>query len=269
MTHVRDGDTLELADGKRVRLWGIDAVEGSQLCRRDGRPWRCGDDATAALRRLIDGRTLACDARDVDRYMGAWSQSAASTVPISAPRWCVRAGRSTTSGLAAAPTLTSRRQLGASGRGCGRASSFRRGNGATRSASCPAGCDRLRRGPVSAASRSSIHCPAPSSIRRRRLGGTAGLRSSGGRMPGCDPMTLLEGRGHRRAIRRWRGSARLRPKCHATPSHECQTYNDEGNETDDRLSKQQNCYACDDESAADELQAASRRFGRAPPSRAG
>ena len=65
---VIDGDTLELADGNRVRLWGIDAVEGSQVCRRDGRPWRCGDDATAALRRLIDGRKLACDARDVDRY---------------------------------------------------------------------------------------------------------------------------------------------------------------------------------------------------------
>ena len=65
---VVDGDTLELADGNRVRLWGIDAVEGSQVCRRDGRPWRCGDDATEALRRLIDGRKLACEARDVDRY---------------------------------------------------------------------------------------------------------------------------------------------------------------------------------------------------------
>ena len=65
---VVDGDTLELADGNRVRLWGIDAVEGLQVCRRDGRPWRCGDDATAALRRLIGGRKLACEARDVDRY---------------------------------------------------------------------------------------------------------------------------------------------------------------------------------------------------------
>jgi len=65
---VIDGDTLELADGKQVRLWGIDAVEGSQVCRRDGQPWRCGDDATAALRRLIDGQKLACEAQDVDRY---------------------------------------------------------------------------------------------------------------------------------------------------------------------------------------------------------
>jgi len=65
---VIDGDTLELADGKRVRLWGIDAIEGSQVCRRDGQPWRCGDDATAALRRLVDGRKLACGARDVDRH---------------------------------------------------------------------------------------------------------------------------------------------------------------------------------------------------------
>jgi endonuclease YncB( thermonuclease family) len=65
---VVDGDTLELADGNRVRIWGIDAVENAQVCHRDGRPWRCGDDATAALRRLIDGQKVACEARDVDRY---------------------------------------------------------------------------------------------------------------------------------------------------------------------------------------------------------
>jgi endonuclease YncB( thermonuclease family) len=63
-----DGDTLELSDGRRIRLWGIDAVEGSQVCQRVGTAWRCGDDATAALRRLVDGRELTCDARDRDRY---------------------------------------------------------------------------------------------------------------------------------------------------------------------------------------------------------
>jgi endonuclease YncB( thermonuclease family) len=46
---VADGDTLELSGGQRVRLWGVDAVEGSQVCRRGGKPWRCGEDATAAL----------------------------------------------------------------------------------------------------------------------------------------------------------------------------------------------------------------------------
>ena len=65
---VIDGDTLELADGQKLRLWGIDAPEGSQSCQRYGRPWRCGDDATAALEALVAGRKLTCDAHDRDRY---------------------------------------------------------------------------------------------------------------------------------------------------------------------------------------------------------
>jgi endonuclease YncB( thermonuclease family) len=61
------GDTLDL-DGERIRLWGIDAVEGDQVCQRNGRPWRCGDDATAALEALVDGHEITCTERDIDRY---------------------------------------------------------------------------------------------------------------------------------------------------------------------------------------------------------
>jgi endonuclease YncB( thermonuclease family) len=64
---VIDGDTLDLA-GERIRLWGIDAVEGDQVCQRDGFPWRCGDDATRALEALVNGRDLTCVELDVDRY---------------------------------------------------------------------------------------------------------------------------------------------------------------------------------------------------------
>ena len=28
--------------GQPIRLWGIDAPEGGQLCQRDGKPWQCG-----------------------------------------------------------------------------------------------------------------------------------------------------------------------------------------------------------------------------------
>jgi endonuclease YncB( thermonuclease family) len=39
---VIDGDTLEI-HGTRIRLWGIDAPESSQLCRgEDSRQYRCG-----------------------------------------------------------------------------------------------------------------------------------------------------------------------------------------------------------------------------------
>jgi endonuclease YncB( thermonuclease family) len=62
-----DGDTLELTS-ERIRLWGIDAVEGDQVCQRGGRPWQCGDDAAAALEALVDGRELTCIEVDRDRY---------------------------------------------------------------------------------------------------------------------------------------------------------------------------------------------------------
>jgi endonuclease YncB( thermonuclease family) len=65
---VVDGDTLELVDAKRIRLWGIDAPEGAQTCQRAGRPWRCGDEATAALLALVNGRELTCVERDIDQY---------------------------------------------------------------------------------------------------------------------------------------------------------------------------------------------------------
>ena len=46
---VIDGDTIEI-HGQRVRLFGIDAPESSQLCvRPTGEGWRCGQQASLAL----------------------------------------------------------------------------------------------------------------------------------------------------------------------------------------------------------------------------
>lgn len=63
---VVDGDTLVLAGGDRVRVLGIDTPEAA----RDGRPAECGaDDATAAARRLVEGRPvrLQADPGQADR----------------------------------------------------------------------------------------------------------------------------------------------------------------------------------------------------------
>jgi endonuclease YncB( thermonuclease family) len=65
---VIDGDTIDI-DGTRIRLHGIDAPELSQWCGRNGAPvYPCGEDAKAALERIIGGAKVACEPRDHDRY---------------------------------------------------------------------------------------------------------------------------------------------------------------------------------------------------------
>src|SRR5262249_34848907 len=88
-TKVVDGDSLEIG-GDRIRLYGIDAPEGRQDCRRNGQAWRCGDDAAAHLRRLVQGATLRCTPRDTDEYGRSVSVCRNGSVDINAEM--VRAG---------------------------------------------------------------------------------------------------------------------------------------------------------------------------------
>jgi endonuclease YncB( thermonuclease family) len=64
---VIDGDSLRIADTE-IRLFGIDAPEYGQTCLRAGRPWRCGLDATEALRAAVRNKEIVCRPRDRDRY---------------------------------------------------------------------------------------------------------------------------------------------------------------------------------------------------------
>jgi endonuclease YncB( thermonuclease family) len=64
---VVDGDSLDVGDTE-VRLFGVDAFEGRQVCVRDGSPWRCGEAAANELRKLTAGATITCDKRDTDSY---------------------------------------------------------------------------------------------------------------------------------------------------------------------------------------------------------
>ncbi len=64
---VLDGDTLAVGSD-RLRIFGIDAPESDQPCRRHGSAYACGAVARDAMVAIIGGGSLACEALDTDRY---------------------------------------------------------------------------------------------------------------------------------------------------------------------------------------------------------
>ena len=65
---IIDGDTLEI-HGTRIRLWGIDAPESSQLCRgADSNLYRCGANAANDLDTFIARRPVSCTPVSEDQY---------------------------------------------------------------------------------------------------------------------------------------------------------------------------------------------------------
>ncbi|WP_084305860.1 thermonuclease family protein [Bradyrhizobium sp. ARR65] len=65
---IIDGDTIEV-HGTRIRLWGIDAPETTQLCRgEDSELYRCGAKAANDLDALIGRRPVICVPMSLDQY---------------------------------------------------------------------------------------------------------------------------------------------------------------------------------------------------------
>ncbi len=64
---VIDGDTIEV-QGKRIRLFGIDAPESRQQCVRAAKRYACGKIAAAALKDLTTGIAVRCREEGMDRY---------------------------------------------------------------------------------------------------------------------------------------------------------------------------------------------------------
>jgi endonuclease YncB( thermonuclease family) len=77
---VLDADTFQVA-GERVRLIGIDAPEGDQLCQADCQDWPCGQVATAAVYEMVGGDPIRCEVYGRDRSGRALAE-------------CFRAGQS-------------------------------------------------------------------------------------------------------------------------------------------------------------------------------
>jgi endonuclease YncB( thermonuclease family) len=87
---VIDGDTLEI-HGTRVRLWGIDAPESSQLCRgEDSLQYQCGTKAANELDAFIARRPVSCIPISLDRYGRTVATCAVGAVDLG--EWLVRNG---------------------------------------------------------------------------------------------------------------------------------------------------------------------------------
>jgi endonuclease YncB( thermonuclease family) len=87
---VIDGDTLEI-HGSRIRLWGVDAPESSQLCRgEDSEQYRCGAQAANDLDAFIAGRPVSCLPISLDRYGRTVATCSVGDVDLG--DWLVRNG---------------------------------------------------------------------------------------------------------------------------------------------------------------------------------
>jgi endonuclease YncB( thermonuclease family) len=62
-----DGDSFFIGQTE-VRMQGIDAPEGRQTCTREGREWRCGEDAKRKLQGLTGGQPIRCDVHSTDQH---------------------------------------------------------------------------------------------------------------------------------------------------------------------------------------------------------
>jgi|TARA_B110000971_G_C19605634_1_gene318105 endonuclease YncB( thermonuclease family) len=65
---ITDGDTIKILN-KRIRLHGIDAPEKKQICIKNFKEYSCGQEATNALKKKIDGKLVTCKVQNkLDRY---------------------------------------------------------------------------------------------------------------------------------------------------------------------------------------------------------
>ena len=65
---IIDGDTIHIGKTK-YRLYGIDAPEIKQECKRNNKKYLCGVEATKFLQSLIkDNESVSCVNKKIDRY---------------------------------------------------------------------------------------------------------------------------------------------------------------------------------------------------------
>jgi endonuclease YncB( thermonuclease family) len=90
LASVVDGDTLMIR-GTSIRLWGVDAPKGTQLCRKkDGDQYPCGVEAANDLDTFIAMRPVDCNPIRLDRYGRTLATCAVGGADLG--EWLVRNG---------------------------------------------------------------------------------------------------------------------------------------------------------------------------------
>lgn len=64
---AKDGDSLVVGQ-REVRLFGIDAPEFDQTCKRAGTHWACGAQAASKLSSLATGKEVRCSSLGADQH---------------------------------------------------------------------------------------------------------------------------------------------------------------------------------------------------------
>lgn len=130
---VIDGDTLEI-HGTRIRLWGVDAPESTQLCRGDDSlQYRCGSKAANDLDAYIARRPASC-VPSASTGMAAQWQPVRSQAGISGNGLCATVSRWIGLNIRRADITKLSAKLSALGRACGREAMSSRGSIALASA---------------------------------------------------------------------------------------------------------------------------------------
>jgi len=65
---IIDGDTIKILN-KRIRFHGIDTPEKKQICIKNFKEYKCGQEATNALIKKINRKSIVCKVQGkLDRY---------------------------------------------------------------------------------------------------------------------------------------------------------------------------------------------------------
>jgi endonuclease YncB( thermonuclease family) len=87
---IIDYDKLEI-HGTRIRLWGIDAPEATQLCRGDDSlQYRCGAKAATDLDAFVGRRPVSCIPISLDQYRRTVATCTVGEADLG--EWLVRSG---------------------------------------------------------------------------------------------------------------------------------------------------------------------------------